>query len=139
MPPNLSNSEPFFSARHFAKECHRARLERAGVYEDQRLTVQYSTSSQWSGGFTANVVITDKSTTAINGWTLAYTYPGDQKITNAWNAAVTQSGEAVAATNLGYDAAIPVGGSTSFGVQGTWTAGDAVPTGFTLNGVPCTG
>ena len=97
----------------------------------------YSTTSEWAGGFTANVTITNNSTTAINGWTLKYTFPGDQKITNSWNATQTQSGEAVSAVNMSYNAAISPGGNTSFGFQGTWTSSDAPPTSFTLNGVTC--
>jgi O-glycosyl hydrolase len=100
-------------------------------------TVQYSTTSQWGGGFTANVVITNNGTSAINGWSLAFTFAGDQKITNAWNAVTTQSGEAVTATNMSYNATIAPGGNTSFGFQGTWANSDAPPTSFTLNGVPC--
>ncbi|MGH6657155.1 MAG: cellulose binding domain-containing protein [Actinocrinis sp.] len=100
-------------------------------------TVQYATTAQWGGGFTANVVITNNGTSAINGWTLAYTFPGDQKITNAWNAQTSQSGEAVSAVNMSYNAAIAPGGNTSFGFQGTWTNSDSPPTGFSLNGASC--
>jgi O-glycosyl hydrolase len=100
-------------------------------------TVQYSTTSQWTGGFTANVVITDNGSTPINGWKLGFTFPGDQKVTNAWNAVAAQSGEAVTDTNESYNAAIAAGGNTSFGFQGTYTNSDAVPTAFTLNGVSC--
>ncbi|MFF5225336.1 cellulose binding domain-containing protein [Dactylosporangium sp. NPDC000521] len=56
---------------------------------------------------------------------------------NAWNATVTQTGNAVTARNLSCNATIPAGGSTSFGFQGTWTTGDADPGTFTLNGTTC--
>jgi Cellulose binding domain len=62
----------------------------------------------------------------------------DQKITSAWNATVSQSGEAVTAVNASYDAAIGPGGSASIGFQGTWTSNDNAPSSFTLNGVACT-
>jgi hypothetical protein len=100
-------------------------------------TVQYSTTSQWTGGFNANVVITNNGSSTINGWKLTYTFPGDQKITDAWNATTTQSGEAVTAANESYNATISPGGNTSFGFQGTWTNSDAAPTAFSLNGVAC--
>ena len=99
--------------------------------------MQYSTTSQWAGGFTANVVINNHGTSAINGWTLKFAFPGDQKITNAWNATVTQSGSAVTAANASYNAAIAPGGNAQFGFQGTWSANDTSPTAFTLNGNPC--
>jgi acetylxylan esterase len=99
--------------------------------------VSYTTSSEWAGGFVAGVTITDTGTAPVNGWRLTFTFPGDQKITNAWNATVSQSGSSVTATNASYDAAIGPGGNVSLGFQGTWAASDAVPTSFSLNGTPC--
>jgi len=100
--------------------------------------VTYTTPSQWTGGFVASVTIANNGSSAINGWTLAFTFPGDQKITSAWNGVASQSGGNVAITNEGYNALIPAGGSTSLGFQGTWSASDAVPTAFTVNGTTCT-
>jgi len=96
------------------------------------------TKSEWAGGFTGNLTVTNTGTSAINGWNLAFAFPGDQHITNAWSATVNQNGTAVTATNVGYNASIPPGGSTSFGFQGTWGANDSNPTAFRLNGTTCT-
>ncbi len=100
-------------------------------------TVSYSTVSQWAGGFVASVTISNGGTSAINGWTLTFSFPGDQKITNSWNGVVTQSGASVSIGNESYNASIPAGSSTQLGFQGTWTSSDAAPTGFTLNGTAC--
>ena len=86
----------------------------------------------------ANVTVGNTGTSPISGWKLAFTFPGDQKITNAWSATVSQSGESVTATNASYNAAISPGGSISFGFQGTWTSNDTAPSGFTVNGTACT-
>jgi len=99
-------------------------------------TVTYSTTSQWTGGFTASVTIAAGSS-AINGWTLDFTFPGNQQITDAWNGVESQSGENVTISNESYNAAIPAEGSTSLGFQGTWSTSDAVPTSFTVNGTTC--
>ena len=100
-------------------------------------TVTYSTPSQWAGGFVAAVAIANSGAAAVNGWTLAFTFPGDQKITNAWSGTVTQTGATVSITNASYNAAIAAGSSVSLGFQGTWTSSDAAPTAFTVNGTPC--
>jgi O-glycosyl hydrolase len=100
--------------------------------------VTYTTQSQWTGGFVASVTIANSGSSAINGWTLAFTFPGDQKITDAWNGVASQSGENVTIANESYNATIPAGGSTSLGFQGTWSASDAAPTAFTVNGTTCT-
>ena len=99
--------------------------------------VTYRTSSQWRGGFVAQVSITNTGTSTVTGWSLAFAYPGDQHITSAWNAVVHQIGAAVTANDAGYNATIAAGASVSFGVTGTWHASNAAPTSFTLNGAAC--
>jgi O-glycosyl hydrolase len=94
--------------------------------------------NQWQGGFTANLTIANTGSSAINGWKLTFTFPGDQQITNAWNGVETQSGENVTITNESYNATIAAGSSTSLGFQGTWSASDASPTSFSVNGTTCT-
>jgi Glycosyl hydrolase family 48/Cellulose binding domain/Putative Ig domain len=96
------------------------------------------TPNDWTGGFTANIEITNTGTAAISGWTLAFTFPGDEKITDAWNGVASQSGENVTITNESYNATISAGGNTTLGFQGTWSASDAPPTSFTVNGTACT-
>src|SRR5256885_7035801 len=76
--------------------------------------VDYAVSSQWSGGFGANVTITNLGD-PVNGWTLTWSYSAGQAVTQAWNATVTQSGSAVTAKDAGYNAAIATNGTASFG------------------------
>ena len=99
--------------------------------------VTYTTQSQWAGGFVASVTIANPGSSAINGWTLGFSFPGDQKITNAWSGSVTQSGANVSITSASYNAAIAAGSSVSLGFQGTWASSDAAHAAFTLNGAPC--
>ena len=100
--------------------------------------VVYTTTDQWTGGFTASVAITNTGSSAISSWTLKFTFPGNQAITDAWNGVESQSGEAVTIANESYNATIAAGGSTSLGFQGTWSTSDAAPTAFTVNGSTCT-
>jgi endoglucanase len=99
--------------------------------------VSYAKQSEWPGGFVANVTVTNSGTSTLNGWTLKFTLGGDQKITNAWNATVSQSGANVVVTSASWNGTVPPGGIVTFGFQGTWTSSDANPTSFTLNGVVC--
>lgn len=100
------------------------------------VNVMYQVPNQWDIGFTANVTITNNGSTAINGWTLKFTFPGSQQITSLWNGQVTQSGSQVTVTDAGYNATIPAGGSVSFGFNGSWSGSNPAPTAFTLNGAP---
>jgi endo-1,4-beta-xylanase len=95
------------------------------------------TPTNWPGDFTANVTIGNRGTTSINGWTLTFTFPGDETISSAWNTAFTQTGTRVSATSTNYDATIPPGASQSFGFLGTWTSNDTAPTSFRVNGTAC--
>lgn len=95
--------------------------------------VAYAIASAWTGGFTANVTVTNTGTQPFGGWTVNWTFPGDQKITNLWSAFFTQTGETVAAHDpFDTNATIPAGTSASFGMQGTWSSSNAVPTSFTM-------
>lgn len=100
-------------------------------------TVTYSLTNSWPGGFQGQTVIKNTGSSTINGWTLAWTFPGDQKITQLWNGTYTQSGEAVRVTNASYNATIPPGGTATVGFTGTFTSNDTSPSAFTLNGSPC--
>jgi acetylxylan esterase len=100
--------------------------------------VTYTKTSEWAGGFVANVTIADTGSAPVNGWQLTFTFPGDQHITNAWSATVSQNGSNVTAVNASYDGAISPGGNVSFGFQGTWTTNDTSPASFSLNGTACT-
>jgi O-glycosyl hydrolase len=100
--------------------------------------VVYTNNSQWPGGFTAQVVITNTGTSAISSWSLVFTFPGDSKVTQNYNGGFSQTGETATLTNASYNGSIPVNGSVTDGFQGTWTSNNAVPTAFTLNGASCT-
>jgi hypothetical protein len=100
--------------------------------------VAYTTQSQWAGGFVAQVVITNTSSSAISSWTLKFTFPGDQHITSDFNGTASQSGGAATLTNASYNGSLASNASATVGFQGTWTNSDAVPTSFTLNGATCT-
>jgi Cellulose binding domain/Glycosyl hydrolase family 12 len=100
--------------------------------------VDYTVSATWPGGFGANVNVTNLGD-PINGWTLVWSYAAGQTVTQAWSAAVTQSGSQVTARNAGYNGSLATNGGASFGFNGSHTGSNPVPTSFTLNGVACTG
>lgn len=92
----------------------------------------------WQNGFTANVTVANTSSSAVNGWTLNWTFPGNQQITSEWNADIDQNGTSVTARNAGHNANIPPNGSQSFGFQGTHSGNNGSPASFSLNGTTCT-
>ncbi|RIV39238.1 glycosyl hydrolase [Micromonospora radicis] len=100
--------------------------------------VRYAVSAQWQGGFNADVTITNLGD-PVSSWRLVWSYGAGQRVTQAWNATVTQSGSQVTATNVSYNGAIGTNGAAGFGFSGSWSGSNPAPTTFTLNGVTCTG
>jgi cellulase/cellobiase CelA1 len=84
------------------------------------------------------VSITNTGTAAINGWTLRFTFPGNQQVSQGWSATWTQSAAAVTATNLSFNGALAPGASTGIGFNATFSGTNTKPTAFTLNGAACT-
>jgi len=103
-------------------------------------SVHYAVSNQWSSGFTANITVTNTSSTAINGWSLKFSFANGQTITQLWNGNVSQSGNSVTITNVSYNGSIPAGGTLNPppGFNGSWSGTNSSPTAFTLNGGACT-
>ncbi|HEX4832278.1 MAG TPA: cellulase family glycosylhydrolase [Trebonia sp.] len=94
-------------------------------------TATVTTQSSWAGGFTDNVSVTAGSA-PLTGWTITFTWPGDQQVTSAWGATATQSGKSVTLVNASYDGSLAAGATqASIGFQGTWSASDALPASVT--------
>jgi cellulase/cellobiase CelA1 len=103
-------------------------------------SVHYAITNQWQGGFGASLTITNTGTTAINGWTLQFSFANGQTISQLWNGTYTQSGANVTITNLSYNGSLAPGQSLTSapGFNGSWNGTNAAPTSFTLNGTACT-
>lgn len=101
--------------------------------------VTYTITNQWPGGFGAAISITNTGTTAINGWTLTFSFANGQTITQLWNGSYTQSGANVTITNASYNGSLAPGATmgSSPGFNGSWSGSNTVPTSFQLNGVSC--
>lgn len=93
--------------------------------------------NQWPGGFTAEIRVTN-SGSPINGWTLTFTVGSTVRLSNGWSGVWSQSGDQISVRNADWNASLPTGGTVSIGFQGTFTGANLPePTGFTLNGTPC--
>ncbi|MEU4428831.1 cellulose binding domain-containing protein [Actinoplanes sp. NPDC024001] len=100
--------------------------------------VKYTVSSQWPGGFGANIEVTNLGD-AVSSWSLVFTFTAGQTISQLWNGSVSQAGSTVTVRNAGWNGSVAGGGKVSVGFNGSWTGSNPVPSGFALNGVTCTG
>ncbi|WP_433383649.1 PQQ-dependent sugar dehydrogenase [Actinoplanes sp. CA-142083] len=92
--------------------------------------------NQWSTGFTAAVTVTNTGP-AVSSWALTWTFAGNQRIGNAWNATYSQSGQAVTVRNASWNGSVAANGTVTFGFQAGYSGTNAAPTDFRLNGVNC--
>ncbi|MFD7654807.1 pectate lyase [Actinosynnema sp. NPDC059797] len=100
--------------------------------------VDYAVTNQWTGGFGANVTVTNLGD-ALSGWTLEWSFPAGQQVTQLWGGEFSQSGSAVTVRNASYNGSLATGASVTPGFNGSWTGTNPAPTSFKLNGVTCTG
>ncbi|MFF4535362.1 cellulose binding domain-containing protein [Streptomyces aureus] len=100
-------------------------------------SVTYRITNQWQGGFQADVSLANTGTAAWTGWTLGWSFADGQKVTQLWNADYTQSGSAVGARNVGWNANVAAGSTVAFGFTGSWTGANTKPTVFKLGDQTC--
>ncbi|GAA1790209.1 hypothetical protein GCM10009682_10310 [Luedemannella flava] len=100
--------------------------------------VQYTVTNQWQGGFGANVNLTNLGD-PVTSWRVTWTFGAGQTVTQLWNGSVSQSGSAVAVTNVSYNGTLAANATTAFGFNGAWNGSNPVPTSFAMNGTTCTG
>jgi hypothetical protein len=80
-------------------------------------TLNAAITNSWPGGYQMQLTITNNTAVPGHGWAAGFSF-GDtaETIASAWNAAVSQSGTRVTARNESYNAEIPAGGSTTWGL-----------------------
>ncbi|MEV5560740.1 cellulose binding domain-containing protein [Nonomuraea wenchangensis] len=110
---------------------------RGGLKMGTACKVAYAPTT-WDGAFSATVTVTNTGTTPVDRWAMTWTWPGNQQVTDSWNATVTQSGTQATARDAGHNAYIGPGSAQSFGLNGTYSGTNATPSEFRLNGVVCT-
>lgn len=82
----------------------------------------------WAGHFQAQVTVKNNGTTALNGWTVKWTFAGGQTFEGApWNGTVITQPPTVAVSNVDWNKVVASGGSTSFGFNGAGTAPSPTP------------
>src|SRR4029077_1430350 len=81
--------------------------------------VEYRVTSQWPGGFGADVTVTNLGD-PLSGWRLIWTFESGQTVGQLWNGIATTSGATVTVDNQSYNGVIATGASAWFGFNGTW-------------------
>ncbi|NKZ02843.1 carbohydrate-binding protein [Actinomadura latina] len=96
----------------------------------------FTKPSDWGSGWEGRFTLTNGTSTAINGWRVEFDLPAGTSVGSYWDALLTKDGRHNTFADRGYNAAIPAGGSVTFGFLGN---GPGSPQNCTFNGEPCTG
>ncbi|MFG3103328.1 glycosyl hydrolase family 18 protein [Streptomyces sp. NPDC048182] len=99
-------------------------------------TATFAKTQDWGSGFEGKWTVKNTGTTSLSSWTVEWDYPSGTKVTSAWDATVTNSGNHWIAKNLGWNGTLAPGASISFGFNGSGTGS---PSGCSVNGGSCDG
>ncbi|MFG2682703.1 glycosyl hydrolase family 18 protein [Streptomyces sp. NPDC048392] len=99
-------------------------------------TATFAKTSDWGTGFGGSWTVKNTGTTSLSSWTVEWDFPTGTKVTSAWDATVTNSGDHWTAKNVGWNGTLAPGASVSFGFNGS---GPGSPSNCRLNGGSCDG
>jgi cellulose binding protein with CBM2 domain len=99
-------------------------------------TVSYTVDQRWPGGFQGHFTIVNNGATALTGWALTATLPGDQ-IDSVWSASYSVDGNQLTLTAPSSQPAIAPGASQS--AYFTASGSTVHPTGCVFNSQACSG
>jgi hypothetical protein len=102
-------------------------------------TAVFEKSSDWGNGFVGGYVIENGSSAPLEGWTLEFDLPPGERITAAWSAKLSESGDHYVLTDEEWTRQVPAGGSVEIGFQGEYSGKFVAPRNCTLDGRPCDG
>ncbi|MEV7084633.1 lytic polysaccharide monooxygenase [Streptomyces sp. NPDC093085] len=88
-------------------------------------TATRKTTNSWSGGYQAEVTVTNTGANPILGWMVEFTLPTGQKVDSLWNGNATYNGQAVMVHNVDWNGSLAAGASATFSYVVNGGAADA--------------
>jgi len=102
-------------------------------------TATFTKVSDWGSGFEGKFTLVNGTTSAINGWTVAFDLPAGVTISSSWDAVRGGSGQHFTFSNPSWAPTLPPGGSTTFGFNGSPGNFSGGVSNCTFNGTTCAG
>ena len=69
-------------------------------------TATYKVANSWPGGFQGEVTVKNTGTAAISAWTVRWSFPNGQTITQLWSGVHTQTGADVTVKNTNWNGSL---------------------------------
>lgn len=80
------------------------------------VSVTWQSGGGWPGGSCGTMVLVNEGTATVNGWGARFDLPVGTTVTALWSGNYSTSGQTWHVTDVGWNAALPPGGSQSFGM-----------------------
>ncbi|MDG4821325.1 serine/threonine-protein kinase [Asanoa sp. WMMD1127] len=109
----------------------------AAAAEKPSCEVRYALRRDSGRAFDADLTVVNAGRAPVDDWALAFTFPGDQKLTRVASAKLEQKGSAVVLRPAAASAAVPAGGSAGIRLTGNYARSNAFPVEFRLDGEFC--
>ena len=94
--------------------------------QEEAYSVEYILDNDWGTGFTARMLLTNHTETALEDWTLEFDF--DREITSIWNGVIeAHEGNHYVIKNAGHNANVVSGSAISFGFNGEGGTAEDVP------------
>ncbi|WP_155391837.1 cellulose binding domain-containing protein [Catellatospora paridis] len=90
-------------------------------------SVTYVIIGQWPGGFQGELRVVNNGTVPISGWSVRFTFPNGQVISQSWNGQYTQSGSTVTALNVSWNGLLSPGAGTATGFLASYQGTNGTP------------
>ena len=117
-------------------------LSQSALAQTASCQVTYTKSWEGGTGFGADIAIVNTGPAITSGWTLQFSFPNGQRVSNGWPVTFTQAASSALVTvssNADWNQSIGSGATFTVGFNGTFSGTNGVPTSFTLNGTTCNG
>lgn len=105
------------------------------VFAQNLCDINYQQVGNWGSGGQFDVTLTNKGP-SVSGWELCWTFNGNERINNMWDASFTASGNRACVKNGQWNGAIATNGTAKFGFLFDGQAAGK-PGNLTLNGQSC--
>lgn len=100
-------------------------------------TAAVTVTNSWSGGYQANVAVTNTSGVGLIPWLVSWTVPSGVTLVSGWNADVSQDGTKILANAPSWQRTLGSGVTATIGYVANGSSSPP-PSNVTLNGTACT-
>jgi xyloglucan-specific exo-beta-1,4-glucanase len=91
----------------------------------------YRITGSWTGGFQGEVTVRNTGGAPTKTWSVGWNYPSGQVLSQVWGGTGGQTGTAVTVRDAGWNGALAVNATTTFGFLGSTTGTNPVPSPIT--------